>query len=157
MTAAAREAVTRLVGSGGLPSVSTWADEVRGDPAYAWSSDLHFVNPEHNPPEQCSWNYKRDCMNDFCVVSAVFNYTDQLAGRVESPSDEEALKFLTHFALDMHQPLHGTSSDAAAIALVNYPAQMSTACLLCDGTVSCSVRARHRRQWIFCPLLRYQH
>jgi hypothetical protein len=110
LSANAEAAVRRLVGSGGLPSVATWADEVRGDPAYSWSSNLHFVNPVHNPPSSCSWNYARDCANGFCVVAAVFNYTDQLLGNKPSPSDEDALKFLTHFALDMHQPLHGTSS-----------------------------------------------
>ena len=105
--------VSRLVGSGGLPSVATWADEIRSNPAYSWSSNLHFVNPIHNPPSQCSWNYARDCANNFCVVAAVFNYTDQLLGNKPTPSEEEALKFLTHFALDMHQPLHGACVSCA--------------------------------------------
>ena len=96
---------------------------MRGQSQYSWSSNLHFVNPVHNPPSQCSWNYDRDCVNDFCVVSAVFNFTEQLFGR--KPGDEEeALKFLTHFVQDMHQPLHGTGlrrgrsrgRDALAVA-----------------------------------------
>lgn len=76
---------------------------------YAWSAPLHYVNPKHDPMNgQCSYDDARDCTNDFCVTSAVSNFTTQLkSGSGSAKSLEDALKFLAHFVGDMHQPLHG--------------------------------------------------
>lgn len=120
LTASAAAAVKNLVGSGGLVDASTWADAVRSQPAYSWSAALHYVNPQHNPPSKCSWDYERDCVNDFCVVSAVFNFTDQLAGNKPSPSKTDALRFLTHFVQDMHNPMHGTTCLSVVFSHISY-------------------------------------
>lgn len=108
LTFTASEQIAKLIGPGGLVSVATWADQVRGSPAYSWTSPLHYINPKHDPMQnQCSFSYTRDCPNvDQCVVGAVFNFTNQLAGKIASPNEEEAVKFLAHFIPDMHNPMH---------------------------------------------------
>ncbi len=40
----ARAAVGELLGGKSLAEVSTWADEIKRDPAYKWASPLHYVN-----------------------------------------------------------------------------------------------------------------
>mmetsp|Transcript_5411 Transcript_5411/g.7821 ORF Transcript_5411/g.7821 Transcript_5411/m.7821 type:complete len:373 (+) Transcript_5411:118-1236(+) len=62
----------------------------------------------------CWFEYPRDCANDVCAVGAIVNYTNRLVDnnsrshlRRVSPA-QEALKFLTHFVGDIHQPLHAS-------------------------------------------------
>lgn len=96
---------------GDLASVCSWADEVRRDPHYRWSSHLHYVN---TPDFACNYEYARDCHKDRCVTGAIYNYTMQLVSGHNNDSDltaikynlTEALMFLSHFVGDVHQPLH---------------------------------------------------
>jgi hypothetical protein len=105
LSARAASRVASILGNERLQDICTWADEVRSQSQYSWSSNLHFVNPQHDPVDnECSFSMSRDCDNNFCVVGAVLNYTDQLDRGYGN--QEEALKFLTHFVADMHQPLH---------------------------------------------------
>ena len=96
-----------------LVNVSSWADKVADDPAYAWSRDLHFSS---TPYRACSaYNETRDCGNGSgrCIVTAIANYT-QRAADYGLPLDEraEALKFLIHFVADAHSGVHiGFSED----------------------------------------------
>ena len=106
LTSRAASRVSEILDYESMSSASTWADDVRYSDEYAWSYTLHWVNPVHSPPSSCSFDYDRDCVNDFCVVSAVQNFTDQLAGRLWCPSEGDALRFLIHFVEDMHQPMH---------------------------------------------------
>ena len=67
---------------------------------------MHYIDSEFKTPDEtdtpsCIINYPSDC-NDFCVVSAIQNYTNRL---VRNP-DTESLLFLIHFIGDVHQPLH---------------------------------------------------
>jgi len=119
--------VLRLTNNQTLADICTWADDVRCkwlslfglffffhsyslvDTTHPWSYSLHFVNPFHDPlAGECGYVDARDCVDDFCVTSAVSNFTTQLK---ENRSSEallsDAVKFLTHFIGDMHQPLHG--------------------------------------------------
>jgi len=82
-----------------------WADQVRGsDPAYDRYTTAHYVNL---PRDATSFNLERDCGNTFCAVEAV---TESLAVLENSDSPPKArlnaLKFLAHFAGDLHQPMH---------------------------------------------------
>lgn len=84
----------------------------------------------------CFFNYSRDCVGDRCVAGSIVNYTCRLVQatqwhfstlpilekRLQKTADsnnsiraspprgkwqlQEALKFLTHFVGDIHQPLH---------------------------------------------------
>ena len=45
----ARAAVRDLLGDASLADVSTWADEVRGTPAYRWTAPMHRHHPFSKP------------------------------------------------------------------------------------------------------------
>jgi hypothetical protein len=107
-----------------LSSVATWADKFRMH--NRWSAPLHFVGAVgDHPPDNClfpgagGWQ-GNDLGN---VLDAVHNVTSILSDFVQTPGSlganaggttglaVEALKFLIHFAGDMHQPLHLTGRD----------------------------------------------
>jgi hypothetical protein len=95
---------------GDIAMAASWADVVKKQPAYAWSSNLHFVN---TPDWACNYNRQRDCKNNFCLDSAIYNYTKRVQdASIGLKQQGEALKFLVHFIGDVHQPLHvGFASD----------------------------------------------
>lgn len=90
-----------------LGPAATWADEVKRQTAYAWSSSLHYVDAHDNPPTSCSVFGARDCANGKCILTAIANYTTRVidAG-LSATQRQEALKFLDHFLGDVGQPLH---------------------------------------------------
>jgi len=101
-----------------LASIASWADKVRGSPAYRYTAPLHYVGAlDDFPGESCAfpgprgWAGRRD-MN---VLAAVGNKTaifaDFLSGEQGLQEGEEALKFLVHFVGDMHMPLHLTGRE----------------------------------------------
>lgn len=101
--------VRRLLEGQTLADASTWADQVRRDPAYRWSAPLHYIN---GPRDGEDLNRERDCPDGNCVVGAVDTYTALLAD-TSKPDQEraEALRWLIHFVQDLHQPLHGGFAD----------------------------------------------
>lgn len=100
----AKAAVKDLLGDKSLADVSTWADEIRGDPDYRWAKPLHYVNL---PIGASEFNLEQDCPEKGCVVSAILDYSEKLSrGNTSREKKIEALKFLVHFVGDVHQPLH---------------------------------------------------
>ena len=110
----ARHAITRLLGTDDLASISTWADEIRRDrpETFGW----HFVDIPWNAN---AFAESRDCYHPAdrraagrddhhnCVVDRIEIFSRALADRTARTSDRlEALKFLVHFVADIHQPLH---------------------------------------------------
>jgi len=90
-----------------LGPAATWADDVKSETAYAWSSALHFVDAEDNPPTSCSVVESRDCSDGRCILTAIANYTTRVVEKSLSATQlQEALKFLDHFLGDIGQPLH---------------------------------------------------
>ncbi|XP_006454549.1 hypothetical protein AGABI2DRAFT_214751 [Agaricus bisporus var. bisporus H97] len=90
-----------------LGPAATWADEVRPEPAYAWSANLHFVDALDNAPTSCSVSQSRDCPDNQCILGAIANYTTRVADtHLSAVQRQEALKFLDHFIGDIAQPLH---------------------------------------------------
>jgi nuclease S1 len=86
-----------------LADIASWADRIRDRPEYAWSGRMHFVNLA----QDCSYDAARDCPDGRCVVGAIERFRDELADRaLPTERRAEALKFLVHFAGDVHQPLH---------------------------------------------------
>lgn len=96
-----------------LASVASWADEIKSK--MRWSAPLHFANAVADHPSQLclfpgpkGWEGKKDAN----VLGGIRNTTDLLTQWVAGGSDpsdpiaNEALKFLIHFAGDLHQPLH---------------------------------------------------
>ncbi|WP_113906527.1 S1/P1 nuclease [Aliidiomarina celeris] len=93
-----------LVGEESLATTATWADRVRGTEEGRWMGPLHFANI---PPEQTEMDLERDCPNRRCVVGATYNDLDVLLSTSASAQEKaEALRTLTHWITDIHQPLH---------------------------------------------------
>ncbi|XP_057960675.1 endonuclease 4-like [Malania oleifera] len=97
-----------------LAAVCSWADEIKHNYQWRWSSPLHYVD---TPDFRCNYDYCRDCHDfkgnkDRCVTGAIYNYTTQLISTYYDPDSgmkynlTEALMFLAHFVGDVHQPLH---------------------------------------------------
>ncbi|KAF4668804.1 hypothetical protein FOL47_002852 [Perkinsus chesapeaki] len=114
----ANKAVADIMGEGTrLADYSTWADSVLHGPdkkQWKWSSGLHYADADN-----CEFIYAHDCKDDYCVVGAIKNYTRQVVDEsLPLEQRQVALKFLTHFMGDVHQPLHvGRYSDAGGNAI----------------------------------------
>jgi hypothetical protein len=111
LTSATQSRVSSILAGQTLSQVSTWADSVKSSPAYLWSAVLHYID---TPDWACNYQYSRDCPSAQCVSGALKNYTKRLVdSSLPATQINEALKFVTHFAGDIHQPLHvGFTSDA---------------------------------------------
>ncbi|HSL69497.1 MAG TPA: S1/P1 nuclease, partial [Longimicrobiales bacterium] len=82
----------------------TWADDIRRDRPE--TAAYHFVNI---PPGVSGIDLARDCAHEVkrCAPWAIKHYTKILADTGASTHDRlEALKFVSHFVGDLHQPLH---------------------------------------------------
>eukprot|EP00002_Diphylleia_rotans_P004336 TRINITY_DN13163_c0_g1_i1.p1 TRINITY_DN13163_c0_g1~~TRINITY_DN13163_c0_g1_i1.p1 ORF type:complete len:301 (-),score=63.33 TRINITY_DN13163_c0_g1_i1:147-1049(-) len=139
LSATAKTRVSSLLGGKSMASVAMWADEVRNT-KYPWSAEYHYVNI---PDGNCGYSHSRDCASNKCVTGAIANYTTQLfgeapllvasilSGRInpqelraafaKTTTQAEALQFLIHFAVDVHQPLHvGYSGDLGGNRITVY-------------------------------------
>jgi len=87
-----------------LESVSTWADEHRDPTTSTW----HYIN---FPRGECSYVPERDCPDGQCVVGALEQQLTMLASDAPPEKRLLALKYITHFAADIHQPLHAAFGD----------------------------------------------
>lgn len=100
----ARQNVERILGTGeeNFINASTWADEIKGDDRYAYLKPMHYVNL---PADKFTYDRKRDCRKDKCVVQAILDFSNM----AKSPSDKKAklaLRMLIHLIGDIHQPMH---------------------------------------------------
>jgi hypothetical protein len=98
----AAAAVDRLGDGRDLGEIGLWADRIRSDPDHAESGPWHYVNLTaderladlRHPPE-----------GD--VLWAIAHFGAQLAdAHLDDATRAEALRFLVHFIVDIHQPLH---------------------------------------------------
>lgn len=114
LTAAAKAEVERLLkleNHSRLDEVSSWADAVRG--ARPDTAPGHYVDI---PLKLNAYNEKRDCHYDennnrvkelTCVVVMLPQWVAVLADKSRPDAERlEALKWVVHFAGDIHQPLH---------------------------------------------------
>ncbi|NNF03268.1 MAG: S1/P1 nuclease [Rhodothermales bacterium] len=87
-----------------------WADQVRGeDERYDRFTTAHYVNL---PRGATSFDVDRDCAETYCVVEAVRDTRGALSDESLSPAERlEALKLLSHFVSDIHQPMHAGYGD----------------------------------------------
>jgi hypothetical protein len=87
-----------------------WADNVRGN-THPFTSAYHYVNiptgaPGTDPERDCGDAARR------CVGWAIGHYTAVLVNPDATPLGRaEALKFVSHFVGDLHQPLHAGRPD----------------------------------------------
>jgi hypothetical protein len=91
-----------------LVDIATWADDLRDtDPdRFRASGKLHFVNFSS---AQCRYTPARDCRKGECVVASIERYSAILADRSRPRAERaDALRFVSHFVADVHQPLHAS-------------------------------------------------
>ncbi|KAF2004367.1 hypothetical protein P154DRAFT_41875 [Amniculicola lignicola CBS 123094] len=90
-----------------LANVATWADSYRYTAEGSFSAPLHYIDAFDKPPQQCNVDYKRDCPEEGCIVSAIANYTSRITDtKLPAIERQKALKWIVHFLGDIHQPLH---------------------------------------------------
>jgi hypothetical protein len=104
----AADAVARLGGGDDLGEIGLWADRIRSDAAYANAAPWHYVNipdgarvDDHRTPPEGD------------VLWAIEHFRARLVdGALDDRERGEALRFLVHFVVDLHQPLHvGLAED----------------------------------------------
>ncbi|KAG8707185.1 hypothetical protein FRC09_001975 [Ceratobasidium sp. 395] len=93
--------------NGSLANVATWADEARDQPQWNGTRDLHFVNGKNDePPERCVFG-QEGWTSDVNILNGIVDNTRIITSSTGADQDF-ALRFLTHFLGDVHQPLHLT-------------------------------------------------
>ena len=96
-----------------LADIASWPDQIQDDPAQAtlWKQTrpLHYIDFRTG---DCNYTPPRDCKDGECVVAGLQHYVAVLDDRSQPDAARlEALKFVVHFAGDIHQPLHAGSRD----------------------------------------------
>ena len=103
------EQEVRILGQGEtLDTLGRWADWIRGEPEWQHSAPWHYMNI---PDDARLEDYRHPPEGD--VLWAIKHFAATLADRQESLAERrDALRFLAHFVVDLHQPLHvGRESD----------------------------------------------
>ena len=94
-----------LGGEVSLASVSSWADDVRGErpETYNWHFvDIPLAATGYDPVRDCADTSKGDC-----VIAEIERAKSKLGDATADGHERvEALMFLVHFIGDVHQPLH---------------------------------------------------
>ncbi|MBI4891285.1 MAG: S1/P1 nuclease [Acidobacteria bacterium] len=98
----AQAEAAKLLAGESLESIAAWADEVR--PQRKETTTWHYINI---PIKAERGDWRQYCPASGCVLRSV----QEMAAKLKNPAlpageRTEALKFLVHFAGDMHQPLH---------------------------------------------------
>lgn len=109
LTDAARAALDALIGDTSLAQVSTWADEIRSNPAWDYAAPWHYINVDdslaHYPTGQ--QRYEAATARSRGNIIEAMKYFETLLKQSGDPATKAvALKFLVHFVGDLHQPLH---------------------------------------------------
>ncbi len=82
--------------------ICSWADEVRGT-THRHTAPWHYINQDRDDPIVDP----EDCAEDGCITEAISLHATQFADRSLGDAERlEALKFLSHWLGDIHQPLH---------------------------------------------------
>lgn len=115
LTPAARTRISRILEvpdtpeaiADGLAAASTWADETKNDThTGAW----HFIDLRL---QDAKWDIAKRCPDDNCAPARIRIFAVELRSHQldQRWSQLDQLRYLIHFAGDIHQPLH-TASDA---------------------------------------------
>ena len=112
LTPVAKEKVEDILGSKkmGDPDIAVWADLIRGNKEYSQiypgNGRWHYVDFDaaKHYDEKFELELSEDGQD---VVSQIGRWRDELASKEISPERRlDALRFLVHFAGDLHQPMH---------------------------------------------------
>lgn len=135
----ARQQVRELLNSEGkiaLQDVATWADEMR---------DLERPRqPSHSirlPLSDEPYSQERDCRNKNCILEAIKVDLSVLKDKGKSLAARvAALKYLTHFIGDLHQPLHA-SIDSGQREVVFQGKEMTLHGVWDRGLIQCQIKS----------------
>ncbi len=119
LCAAAREQVARLAGGEPLAELGLWADTIRGVPGWERSAPWHYMNVDERDTVRGDSEAAVAAIRAFRsppegdVLSAIERFRAELSDRALPDSQRAiALRFLVHFIVDVHQPLHvGRGAD----------------------------------------------
>jgi hypothetical protein len=105
---AARREVGAVGGGESLAELGLWADRIRSQQRWAHTGPWHYMNI---PDDTAIGNYVTPPERD--ILWAIADSQGVLANRRLPLRDRrDALRFLTHFIVDLHQPLHvGRAED----------------------------------------------
>ena len=103
----ARETIAGMLAGQSLADAGLWPDHIRGDRAWRHTAPWHYVNVADDVPiERATGGEAGD------VLQALVRFRSELADESRSNSQRaDALRFLTHFVADVHQPLHVGRAD----------------------------------------------
>jgi hypothetical protein len=158
LTPAVRARVAEILGPGKtMASVSSWADEVRGQRRE--TGPWHYIDIPINKPHL---DMARDCPKGECVVGKIEQLTAVLKDQAATNEQRrEALMYIIHFVGDMHQPLHCSDNNdhggnSVRIVFANRPGNLHS---LWDGRLlqamgteetlfpKLELQAEHHRKW----------
>lgn len=107
LCAQAREAWSDLSPDKSLPEAGLWADQIRSQQSRDYAKPWHYINiPDGVVLSAAERNSDGD------VLVAIDRFTGELNDmELSSRKLREALWFLTHFVVDVHQPLHVGRAD----------------------------------------------
>jgi hypothetical protein len=111
---AARDTVTTLGGGASLADLGLWADRIRGDERWRHAAPWHYVNiPDGANPRTFAHPPEGD------VLEAIERFRQALIdARRPAAARLEALRWLVHLVVDIHQPLHvGLAADRGGNAI----------------------------------------
>ena len=115
---AARTEVESLGGGESLAELGLWADTIRDEPQWRQSGPWHYMNiadlPSGATPADARAaidRFRHPPEGD--VLEALARFEKALADRGKSRAERgDALRFVVHFVVDLHQPLHvGRAED----------------------------------------------
>jgi nuclease S1 len=113
---AARAEIEALAGGESLADLGVWADSARSLPEWRVSAPWHYMNIDAATPEVAAALAAIEAFRtppEGDVLSAIARFRSDLADRsLPERVRSTALKFLVHFVIDVHQPLHvGLAAD----------------------------------------------
>jgi hypothetical protein len=124
LCAAARADIEVLGGGDGLGEIGQWADQIRSSPTWRHTAPWHYLNVDEANEVRGSVaaaavlrGYRSPREGD--VLFAIERFTAELGERARSRAQRAlALRFLVHFVVDVHQPLHvGRATDRGGNAI----------------------------------------
>ncbi|QRV96017.1 S1/P1 nuclease [Ceratobasidium sp. AG-Ba] len=94
-----------------LAAIASWPDEVKKLPQWKHTGQRHFVNAiNDHPPQKCVFGEEGWKAPSENILQAIVDTTRELNSTTGEKQDI-ALRFLTHYLGDVHQPMHLTGRD----------------------------------------------
>jgi S1/P1 Nuclease len=107
----AKAAIQALLGTETLSDVSTWADEVRGQPGYEQTGPWHYLNLPLGLTYPAFAQQVEGMTQDNVYKSVLAQERTLNDKSAPRQTRIEALKFVVHFVGDLHQPMHVSRAE----------------------------------------------